>query len=96
MMVLVNPRRFVQRVGILAVAAVAVTGFITGQAAGASGSAGASSEHYSVHQGETLWSIADSVAPDLDPREYVASLVELNRLESASLKPGQDLILPAH
>jgi LysM repeat protein len=95
-MVLVNPRRFVQRVGILAVAAVAVTGFVTGQAAGASGSKAVSSEHYSVHQGDTLWSIADTVAPSQDPREYVALLVELNRLDSASLKPGQDLILPGH
>ena len=93
---LMNPRRFVQRVGILAVAAVAVTGFITGQAAGANGSAAATSEHYSVHQGDTLWSIADTVAPNQDPRDYVASLVELNRLETASLTPGQDLILPAH
>jgi LysM repeat protein len=96
MMVLVNPRKFVQRVGIMAVAALAVTGFITGQAAGASGSGAASAEHYSVHQGDTLWSIADSIAPNQDPRDYVASLVELNRLETASLIPGQDLILPAH
>jgi hypothetical protein len=95
MKVLVNPRKFVQRVGILVVAGVAITGFITGQAAGASGSAG-QAEHYSVHQGETLWSIADAVAPEQDPREYVAALVELNRLETANLIPGQDLILPQH
>lgn len=97
MTTLVNPRRFVQRVGILAVAAIAVTGFITGQAAGANGSAAATSEHYSVHQGDTLWSIATAyTAPNQDPRDYLAELVELNRLESASLTPGQDLILPNH
>jgi hypothetical protein len=95
MKALVNPRRFVQRVGILAVAAVAVTGFITGQAAGASGSM-SQAEHYSVSQGDTLWSIAKSEAPEQDPREYVAALVELNRLQTASLVPGQDLILPNH
>lgn len=90
-----NPRRFAQRVGILAVAAIAVTGFITGQAAGANGSAASNSEHYSVHQGDTLWSIATAYsAPNQDPRDYVAELVQLNRLESASLTPGQDLILP--
>ena len=96
MSTLVNPRRFVQRVGILVVAAVAVTGFITGQAAGANGSAAATSEHYSVHQGDTLWSIADSMAPHQDPRDYVAELVSLNQLQSAGLVPGQDLILPNH
>ncbi len=95
MKALVNPRKFVQRVGIIVVAGVAITGFITGQAAGARGSAG-QAEHYSVHQGETLWSIANAVAPDQDPREYVAALVELNRLETANLTPGQDLILPQH
>ncbi len=95
MKVLVNPRKFVKRVGILVVAGVAITGFITGQAAGASGSA-SEAEHYSVHQGATLWSLADAVAPEQDPREYVAALVELNRLETANLIPGQDLILPQH
>jgi LysM repeat protein len=95
MSTLVNPRRFVQRVGILVVAAVAVTGFITGQAAGANGSAAATSEHYSVHQGDTLWSIATAyTAPNQDPRDYVAELVSLNQLQSAGLVPGQDLILP--
>jgi hypothetical protein len=96
MTTLVNPRRFVQRVGILAVAAVAVTGFITGQAAGANSSAAATSEHYSVHQGDTLWSIAGAMAPNQDPRDYVAELVSLNQLQSAGLVPGQDLILPNH
>ena len=93
---LVNPRLFVQRVGILAVAAVAVTGFISGQAAGANGSSTVSSEHYSVHQGDTLWSIAGLMAPNQDPRDYVAELVSLNQLQSASLVPGQDIILPNH
>ena len=93
---LVYPRRFVQRVGILAVAAVAITGFITGQAAGANGSTVATSEHYSVHQGDTLWSIASAMAPNQDPRDYVAELVSLNQLQSASLVPGQDLVLPNH
>jgi Tfp pilus assembly protein FimV len=91
-----SARTKAQRVGILVVAVVAITGFISGQAAGASGSAAQSAEHYSVHQGDTLWSIAGTVAPNQDPRDYVASLVELNRLETASLTPGQDLILPAH
>jgi nucleoid-associated protein YgaU len=97
MMVLVNPRRFVQRVGILAVAAVAITGFVSGQAAGASSASQVStSQHYSVHQGDTLWSIAKAETPEQDPREYVASVVELNQLTTANVVPGQDLILPAH
>ena len=93
MLVLVNPRRFVQRVGILAVAGIAVFGFVAGQSAGASSSQ-ATEVHYSVHQGDTLWSIAKAEAPEADPRDYIATLVQLNQLTTAAVTPGQDLLLP--
>lgn len=92
-MALVNPRRFVQRVGILVVAGIAVASFVSGQAAGAAGER-AISQHYTVQQGDTLWAIAAELAPNSDPRDYVANLVELNQLTSANVIPGQDLILP--
>ncbi|SDP40653.1 LysM domain-containing protein [Klenkia soli] len=47
-----------------------------------------------VHSGDTLWSIAESVAPDVDPRGVVDALREANGLEDTRLVPGQVLVLP--
>jgi LysM repeat protein len=47
-----------------------------------------------VHQGETLWSVARRVAPGHDPRGLVQQIRELNHLDSASVQAGQQLVLP--
>lgn len=48
-----------------------------------------------VQPGESLWAIAGSVAPDRDPRDVVADIVQLNNLEAARVLPGQTLFVPA-
>lgn len=92
-MVVVDPRRFAKRVGMLAVAGFAIIGFISGQVANATDSQ-AAQVHYSVHAGDTLWKIAADLAPNQDPRDFIAQLAELNQLTSASVTPGQQLLLP--
>mgnify|MGYP000900592006 CR=1 FL=1 len=47
-----------------------------------------------VQPGETLWSIASSVAPDVDPREVVADIQGINDIGGA-IQPGQQLAIPA-
>ena len=47
-----------------------------------------------VEPGDTLWSIAASVAEEEDVRAVVDRIQELNGLESADLVPGQVLQLP--
>ena len=47
-----------------------------------------------VEPGDTLWSIAESVADEADVRVVVDRIQELNRLEGSSLVPGQVLQLP--
>ena len=47
-----------------------------------------------VQQGETLWAVAQRIAPDNDPREVVAQIRRINHLESSSLRVGQQLLLP--
>lgn len=44
-----------------------------------------------VQPGDTLWSIAQRVAPQRDPRQVVDRLRRLNQLRSVSLTPGQTL-----
>ena len=48
-----------------------------------------------VQPGETLWSIAEDVAPGVDPRETVARLVSMNDLPDSSVSVGEELLIPA-
>jgi len=47
-----------------------------------------------VHDGDTLWSIATRVAPDRDPRAEVADLQRRNHLDGVALTAGQVLRTP--
>lgn len=42
-----------------------------------------------VHEGDTLWSIAAAIAPQRDPRAVVGDLRRINALDSVDLQPGQ-------
>jgi LysM repeat protein len=48
-----------------------------------------------VRSGETLWSIANRVAPNTDPRETVTALREVNNLDTGYVYAGQRLIVPS-
>jgi hypothetical protein len=48
-----------------------------------------------VAPGETLWSIAERVAPQRDPRTVVDSIRELNQLPGTDVRAGQTLLLRA-
>ena len=48
-----------------------------------------------VQPGESLWAIAETVAPERDPRDVVAAIVQLNNLDAARVVPGQALFIPS-
>ena len=48
-----------------------------------------------VQPGESLWAIAAAVAPEQDPRDVVAAIVQLNNLDAARVVPGQALFVPS-
>lgn len=47
-----------------------------------------------VMPGESLWSIAEQVAPAADPRDVVDAIMRLNALSSAALEAGQTVAIP--
>lgn len=47
-----------------------------------------------VSPGDSLWSIAERVAPTADPRRTVARLRDLNNVADGMLRPGEVLVLP--
>ncbi|MDQ1623365.1 MAG: hypothetical protein QOH19_1783 [Actinomycetota bacterium] len=48
-----------------------------------------------VQPGESLWTIAGTVAPERDPRDVIADIVQLNNLDAARVLPGQELFVPS-
>ena len=44
-----------------------------------------------VHGGDTLWAVAQQIAPNSDPRAVVDNLVRINHLSTDTLYPGQIL-----
>jgi hypothetical protein len=51
--------------------------------------------YVSVEPGQSLWQVAEQLAPTADPREVVADIVSLNQLPSADVAAGQKLAIPA-
>lgn len=47
-----------------------------------------------VMPGESLWSIAESIAPQADPRDVIDDIVRLNALGGAQLQAGQTISIP--
>ena len=78
---------------LIAWALVAVLGS-GGAAADAGSQAPASFEYVTIGQGDSLWALAESIAPDGDPRVLVDEIIRLNGLDDAVVEPGQRLALP--
>ena len=47
-----------------------------------------------VQDGDTLWSIANEVAPNADPWDTIRRVQDLNRLNTTLIAPGQVLVIP--
>lgn len=74
---------------VIALAAMALNG---GGATATSG--GDRISTVTVEAGESLWSVAASIAPGASTADVVADLIAVNDLQSASLVPGQTLVIP--
>jgi len=86
--------------GAAALPPVLALGFamVSGGAALASHDHGAATGSFStivVSSGESLWSIAEEVAPSADPRDVVDAIVTLNALDGVTISAGQRLAIPA-
>ncbi|MGZ0711172.1 LysM peptidoglycan-binding domain-containing protein (plasmid) [Coraliomargarita sp. W4R53] len=71
---------------------------ISGGSAVASRDTGVAVDSYqsvTVGSGDSLWSIAQSLAPSADPRDVVDAIVSLNALDTANVLVGQRLAVPA-
>jgi LysM domain len=56
---------------------------------------GPATTRITVRPGETLWAIADRVAPNADPRSTIARLESINHLRSSTVPAGSVLLVPS-
>ena len=56
--------------------------------------AGVEYEYVTIEQGESLWGVAEQVAPKADPRDFISDVLAFNGLASTEIFPGQRLALP--
>jgi hypothetical protein len=52
-------------------------------------------EYVTVESGQSLWQLAEEIAPRADPRDVIAEFMKLNALTSADVFAGQELAIPA-
>jgi hypothetical protein len=55
---------------------------------------GVAFEHVTVATGQSLWQLAETIAPAADPRDVIAAIMQVNQLASSDVYAGQELALP--
>lgn len=83
---------FLVAIPLLAVLAVAMLN--GGGAAATSTSGHVHFQHVTIQPDETLWQVAEQVAPKSDPRDVIDGIVRLNDLPSTSVMAGQSIAIP--
>ena len=79
-------------------AALALVLALNGGMATAVPGLGAQAGHFqqvTVQSGQSLWQLAETLAPAADPRDVIADIVHLNQLPGADVHAGQKLAIPA-
>jgi hypothetical protein len=88
--------RLVLTAAVVVAALAVVLGFVLsgGGAVATDTSAHVHFQHVTVSAGETLWQVAEDVAPSADPRDVIADIQQLNNLDTTEVMPGQSLAIP--
>ena len=79
---------------VAAALAVALNGGIAAAESSTGGGVVTAFDYVTIQSGQSLWQLAEDIAPTSDPREVIAEIVNLNQLPSDSVQPGQRLALP--
>ncbi|CAB4609727.1 unannotated protein [freshwater metagenome] len=88
-------RKFFRTAVVVAIATTSIFGFVNTAAANSQTSSSAAKfEYVTVSAGQTLWDLAEQIAPNTDPQDWMQDVVNLNGLTSTDLKPGQRIALP--
>jgi hypothetical protein len=80
---------------LLMMAGLVLAGFTLGRGSSQAADRAHHARHtVTVQAGDTLWSVAERVAPHHDTRAVIAQIESLNDLPSAVVVPGEQLVVP--
>lgn len=87
-------RRVIAFLAALPIVVAAFAFAINGGGAVATAESSANTYSYvTIAAGESLWHLAQSLAPTADPRDVIAEIVSLNNI-SGEIQPGQRIAIP--
>lgn len=81
---------------LMAMALAFAPGFLLGGGAATANSelSTADFQYVTVEPGQSLWQLAESIAPGADPRDVISDLVRLNGIQGSVVHPGERLAIP--
>ena len=78
----------------LAISLVSLFGIATSSAKASNEESNSTTTQIVVAPGETLWTIAARVNPEIDPRAVIDQIMDLNVIEGSNVYAGQVLLVP--
>ena len=78
----------------LAISLVSLFGIATASAKASNEASNSTTTQIVVAPGETLWTIAARVNPEIDPRAVIEDIKALNVIEGSEVYAGQVLLIP--
>jgi len=81
-------------VTMLAISLVSLFGIATASAKASNEVSNSTNTQIVVAPGETLWTIAARVNPEIDPRAVIDQIMDLNVIEGSNVYAGQVLLVP--
>lgn len=81
-------------VAMLAISQVSLFGIATASAKASNEASSSTTTQIVVAPGETLWTIAARVNPEIDPRAVIDQIMDLNVIEGSNVYAGQVLLVP--
>ena len=85
--------RFV--VGLLVALPIVAASILWASPGATAGSEVGQGEYYTVLSGESLWDIAQEIAPESDPRHVIDEIISINGLSGTEVFPGDQILLPS-
>jgi multidrug efflux pump subunit AcrA (membrane-fusion protein) len=78
----------------LAISLVSLFGIATASAKASTEATNSTTTQIVVAPGETLWTIAARVNPEIDPRAVIDQIMNLNVIDGSNVYAGQVLLVP--
>jgi len=47
-----------------------------------------------IEEGDTLWSLSINYSGEIDIRDYISNVMDINNLHNANIKPGEIIYFP--